>query len=275
MTLAELLSAQLVAAVVLAAAGTLVVLSLNSEQRVADKVEGMNQGRVISAQIEQRLNSSICLYPGEYKVNGATVAVAASSILHAGDNAMVYFADISGKGPSTDVGFQPNLRYLLAPTAGGGRTAGFIDAYRAAQLPTGATYASIPFNFNLGSGTLEDLAAANGPNSIQPTSVLRRVGLGITNAVTGSVSTAVPFFQYWAGGKVGPTDTPIATVNGVIPAAQLDTIGKIRVTYRVLGQSGRNGRQNGAGTTLDDRSNTFSTDIYLRTAPNICGKMRD
>lgn len=275
MTLAELLSAQLVAGIVLAAAGILVILSLNSEQRVSDKVEGLAQGRNVSAQIEQRVNSAICLYPGEYKVNGATAGVAASSILYAGQNQMIFFADISGKGPSTDVGFQPNIRYLVAPTSGTSRSEGFIDAYRAADLPTGATYATIPFNYNLNGSTLAAIAAPGGPNLVPPTSFLRRMGYGITNAVTGAASTPVPFLQYFIAGDIGPTATPIAFVSGAVPAAQLDSIGKIRVSFRVLGQSGKDSSTTSRGTTIDDRTETFVSDIYLRTAPNICGKMRD
>lgn len=271
MTLAELLSAQVVAGVVIAAAGILVVSALRSEQRVSDRVNSVSQGRVVAAQLEQRLNSQVCLYTGEYSINGATASVAAASILNATPDTMIYFADISERatGATNGVGFQPYLRYLIAPTPGMGRTAGFIDAFRAPSNN------QVPFNFGITPATsLANLAAANAATTVAPSSILRRVGTGITTAVGATPGSSLPYFQYWTADNLGPTGTPIAMVGGAIPESQLNTIARIRVNYRVLAQSGNN--QAGSPTasvTRDDRTESFTSDIYLRTTPDICDQL--
>lgn len=269
LTLAELLSAQLVAGVVLAAAGVLVILSLTSEQRVADKVNSISQGRIISTQLEQRLNSQLCLYPGEYTLNGATNGVAATSIVHAGANRIIYFADISERpaGATTGVGFEPYMRYLLAPTSGDGRAGGFLDAYRA---PTTTT---IPFNYQIGPYTsLASLASTAGADNVPPTSLLRRVGAGVSNAVGPTSGAALPYFEYFDKDHLGPNDAPMTITGGALSAAQIESVAKIRVNYRILGQSGKDHAGNGP-TGLDDRTETFATDIFLRTRPNICDQL--
>ncbi len=273
LTLAELLSAQLVAGVVLAAAAMLVVISLKSEQRVSDKVNSASQGRIVAAQVEQRLNSQLCLYPGEYTLNGATNGVAAASIIFAGADRVIYFADISERpsGSTTGVGFQPYLRYLIAPTPGAGRRGGFIDAYRAPSTTT------IPFNYGITPATtLADLAVSSTADSVPPTSILQRIGAGVTNAVTGATTaSALPFFQYFDKDNLGSTGVPITLTNGAIPAGQIETIAKVRANFRILGQSGTDRGNSGSTgvTSLDDRTETFSSDIYLRTTPNICDQM--
>lgn len=271
MTLAELLSAQLVAGVVLAAAGTLVIISLRSEQRISDRVNSTSQGRVVAAQLEQRLNSQVCLYTGEYAINGATASTAAASILNATANNMIYFADISERnvGATNGVGFQPYLRYLQAPTAGTGRSGGFIDAFRA------PTNNKVPFNFVVSpASSLDDLASANATTTVPATSILRRVGTGVTNAVSATDGTALPFLQYWNADNLGPTGTPIALVNGAVPAADLSTIARIRLNYRILAESGNDqARASTATNKIDDRTESFTSDIYLRTTPDICDQL--
>lgn len=271
MTLAELLSAQIVAAVVLAAAGMLVVVSIKQEQRVSDKVNSISQGRIIAAQIEQRLNSQMCLYPGEYKINGATQGTAAASILYAGSDKVIYFADISERpsGSTTGVGFQPNLRYLLAPTASDGRSGGFLDAYRAPSTST------LPFNFGVTPATsLDDLATPSIAANVPPTSILRRMGVGVTNATTGTTGATVPYFQYWDSNNLGPTGVPITLSNGAVPINQINTIGRIRVSFRILGQSGKDSATGSTSARrLDDRTESLSSDIYLRTTPDVCDQL--
>lgn len=275
MTLAELLAAQLVAAVVLAAAGVLVVTSITSERRVADRVNSTSQGRVVAAQLEQRLNSQVCLYTGEYKVNGSTASTAAASILHATPNSMIYFADISERnsGATNGVGFTPYLRYLLAPTPGMGRSGAFVDAYRA------PTNNQVPFNFNLDpSGTgftsLDDLAAVNAPSVLQPIGILHHVGVGVSNAVGATSGTALPFIQYWNADNLGPTGVPIPMTGGAIPGSLLNTIARIRLNYRVLAESGQDqARGTTAQNALDNRTESFTSDIYLRTTPDICDQL--
>ncbi len=267
LTLAELLAAQLVAGVVLGASAILVVSSLRGEQRVSDKVNSVSQGRTIAAQLEQRLNSQVCLFSGEYAISGTTATAAGKSILHASPNTLVYFADISERaaGATNGVGFQPSIRYLEAPTAGTGRRGGFVDSYRS------PTNNSVPFNFNLGGGTLSTLASATGPQTIRPNSILHVVGEGVTNAVNASTGASIPFLQYWASDQLGPTGTPIAMVSGVVPQSQIDSIGRIRVNYRVLAASGND---NGTGPNGgESRTESFSTDIYLRTSPDICDQL--
>lgn len=271
MTLAELLSAQLVAGVVLAAAGTLVIISLRSEQRISDKVSSVSQGRIVAAQIETRLNSQLCLYTGEYAINGATASTAAASILNATPSNLIYFADISerGSGATNGVGFQPFLRYLLSPTPGTGRKGGFIDAYRAPSNN------SIPFNFSITpASSLSDLASGNASTTVPPTSILRAVGTGVTNAVSATDGTSIPFFQYWDADNLGPTGTPIAMVAGAVPDDQLSTIARIRINYRLLAESGNDqAAQSTATKKIDDRTESFTSDIYLRTTPDICDQL--
>jgi hypothetical protein len=269
LTLAELLSAQLVAGFVLAAAGILVISTMRGEQRVSDRVNSVQQGRIIAAQLEQRLNSQVCLYTGEYAINGATASTAAASILQATPNSMIYFADISDKsqGSTSPVGFRPFLRYLLAPTPGMGRAAGFVDAYRSPSNN------AVPFNFNISpKTTLAELAAANSADAVQPT-FLHRVGDGVSNAV-GATGAALPFIQYWTADNLGSTGTPIAMVNGAVPEADLATIARIRLNFRTLAQSGQDQARGSTGNVkLDDRTESFTSDIYLRTTPDICDQL--
>jgi hypothetical protein len=271
MTLAELLSAQLVAGVVLAAAGILVISSLNSEQRISDRVNSVSQGRIVAAQLEQRLNSQICLYTGEYKVNGATANTAAASLLHATPNSMIYFADISERasGATTGVGFKPYLRYLMAPTANAGRNGTFVDAYRA------PSNSAVPFDFGITPATsLDALAAANAVTTVAPNGVLHHVGLGVSNAVGSDGTTRLPFIQYWDADNLGPTGTPIAMVAGAIPETQLNTVARIRLNYRVLAASGKDQITGSTGgSRLDNRTESFTSDIYLRTTPDICDQL--
>ncbi|MFT4050374.1 MAG: hypothetical protein QM648_11155 [Solirubrobacterales bacterium] len=286
-TLAELLSAQIVAGVVLAAAGMLVIISLRSEQQVSDRVNALSIGRTMGDQIQQRLNSQVCLYPGEYMVNGATATASAASIVYAGADGIMYFADISSgvsAGSTTGVGFNPYLRYLIAPTAGSGRYAGFIDAFRPSTPSTNGATAGIgipyKFTFASSSGNIDDLdSLANDPTAtvtMPPTSILSRMGVGVTNATaTGSTGATLPYFQYYTTDNIGPTGVPITLTNGVVPSTQISTIGKIRVNYKILGQSGFDGtnKYSASGARLDDRTESFSQDIFLRTSPDICDQM--
>lgn len=269
LTLAELLTAQLVAGVVLAAAAILVISSMRGEQRVSDKVNSVSQGRTVAAQLEQRLNSQVCLFTGEYSIGSTVATAAAKSILHASPNTMIYFADISERssGATNGVGFQPSIRYLQAPTAGTGRHGGFVDSFRSASNN------SIPFNFNLGGATLASLGAIGGPVAVPPTSVLHRVGDGVTNAVDAGSGAPVPFLQYWTSDQLGPTGVPVTMTGGVVPASEIDRIGRIRVNYRILAASGRDsGLRSGPGA-VENRTESFSSDIYLRTSPDICDQL--
>lgn len=271
-TLAELLSAQVVAVTVLAAAGLMVIISIRSEQRVSDRVNSVTQGRIASNQIRQRISSQVCLYPGEYVVNGSTGVIGAASIVQAGADKILYFADISERasGSTSGVGFLPFLRYLEAPTPGTGRRGGFIDAYRESTGSTGGgpSAGGIPYRFTLD----RSLAQLGAGATSQATSVLQRIGTGVTAATTGTTGATLPYFQYYDVDNLGATGVPITLVNGVVPSDQIETIGRIRVNFRILGENAFDGKTTATGT-LDDRTENFATDIFLRTSPNICDQL--
>jgi type II secretory pathway pseudopilin PulG len=281
MTLVELLTAEMIGGIVITAAIMLVVISFNGSQRVSDRVNSLAQGRILAAQLDQRISSQVCLYSGEYAVNGTTVYTgAADSIVFAGPDKLIFFADIN-KGGSTaatsSVGFTPYMRFLFfdpgpsGPTTGlnavGGRLGSFIDGYRA------PSNSAVPFSYDLtpltGALALEDMGASSTTaNKVVPTSQ-RKIVIGVTNDVTGVAATAVPFFQYWT--VPGPTqgEQPITIAAGAVPTAQLGDIGHIRVNFRILAESGND---KGKGNTNNDiRTASFNSDTYLRTNPSICG----
>jgi len=272
MTLVELLVAELIGGVVITAAITLVFLSFNGSQRVSDRVNSLSQGRVLSAQLEQRINSQVCLYSGEYGINGSTVYTsAADSILYAGPDKMIFFADVnkSGSGGTTSsVGFIPNIRFLYFDPgtntgANAGRKGAFIDGSRAPSTT------SEPFFYSLspltGAGALDAMAVKANADLVTPTDP-RRIVEGVTNGVTGAAgTTALPFFQYWDS-----LGNPIAASDGVVPDAQLGSLGHVRVNFRILAESGKDSASNNTSKG-DRRTASFSSDVYFRTEPNICG----
>lgn len=270
MTLTELLMAELIGGIVITAAIMLVIASFNSSQRVSDRVNSVSQGRILAAQLEQRIGSQVCLYSGEYAVNGTTVYTgAADSILYAGPTYLTFFADINRNGSTastSSVGFTPYIRYLYyqQPTSGSdaGRKGAIYDGYRP------PSNSAAPFSYNLspltGSNALEQMATA-GPTATVP-SVTRQIVQGVTNGTTGVAGTTpLPFFQYWDA-----YDQPIALVNSAVPTSSIGQIGHIRVNYKMLAESGRDSGNNNT-SKLDNRTAQFSSDIYLRTNPDICG----
>lgn len=274
MTLIELLTAELIAGIVMTAALMLVVMSFTGSQRVSDRVNSLSQGRILAAQIDQRISSQVCLYSGEYAVNGTTVYTgAADSIVFAGPDKMIFFADINKSGSTaatSSVGFIPYLRFLYfdeGPTTGAsaGRKGGFVDGYRA---PSTAT---VPFSYALnpltGSNALDTLGTKAGADQVNPTTA-RKIVEGVTSDVTGSTGgTLLPFFEYWDN-----SDTPITGTGGIVPTARLGDIGHIRLNFRILAESGKDeAKSTGIGKGLDVRTASFNTDTYLRTNPNICG----
>lgn len=275
MTLVELLTAELIGGVVITAAIMLVVISFNGSQRVSDRVNSLSQGRILSQQIDQRLGSQVCLYSGEYAVNGATVYTgAADSIIFAGPDKMIFFADVNKGGATSStnsVGFTPYMRWLyfnvgdtsVSARLGAYRTGYFVDGY----LAPGNT--TVPFSYDLspltGANALDTLGTTAGAGVVNP-SVARRIIEGVTNDVTGVTSnTKLPFFQYY-----DTSDAPILGAGGVVPTAQLGDIGHIRVNFKVLAESGNDsGKQNTSAN--DVRTASFNADTYLRTNPSICG----
>jgi hypothetical protein len=280
MTLVELLTAEMIGGIVITAAIMLVVISFNGSQRVSDRVNSLSQGRILAAQLDQRISSQVCLYSGEYAVNGTTVYTgAADSIVFAGADKLIFFADINKSGSTaatSSVGFTPYMRFLFfdpgpaGPTQGlnavGGRLGSFIDGYRA------PSNSSVPFSYDLtpltGALALEDMGASSTTaNKVTPSNQ-RKIVIGVTNDVTGVAATALPFFQYWS--VPGPSgEQPITLAAGAVPTASLGDIGHIRVNFRILAESGND---NGKGNTKNDvRTASFNSDTYLRTNPSICG----
>lgn len=269
MTLIELLTAELIGGIVITAAIMLVMSSLNSSQRVSDRVNSISQGRILAAQIEQRVGSQVCLYSGEYAINGATnYTGAADSIIYAGPTNLTFFADINKNGvtsSTSSVGFTPYIRFLYfqLPTGGVGaeRKGAIYDGYRA------PSNSSLPFSYNLsplsGANALDQMKYA-APSTVMPTTT-RPIVQGVTNATTGAVGTTpVPFFQYW-----NTNDVLITGAGGVVPTPQLGDIGHVRVNFKILAESGNDSAR--GNTNLDKRTASFSSDIYLRTNPSICG----
>lgn len=272
MTLVELLTAEAIGGIVITAAIMLVIASFNSSQRVSDRVNAVSQGRILAAQIEQRINSQVCLYSGEYAVNGTTVYTgAADSIIYAGPTNLIFFADINKNGATSatsSVGFIPYIRYLYfdtGPTTGTNafRKGSFVDG----QLSPSTT--AVPFSYNLspltGADALEKWGATN-PAAVTPTTT-RKIVEGVTSDVTGT-TTKLPFFQYWD--VDGNSITGITGNGGVVPTASLGAIGHIRVNFKILAESGKDSADFNR-SALDKRTASFNSDIYLRTNPSICG----
>lgn len=274
MTLVELLTAELIGGIVITAAIMLVVISFNGSQRVSDRVNSLSQGRVLAAQMEQRLNSQVCLYAGEYSLDGVTnYTTSADSILFASANKIIFFADVGRNGSTattSSVGFVPNIRYLYfdpgptGPSAGqnAGRKGTFIDGQRP------PLNSAVPFNFDVPTGVtgFESFASPSGQAGLPATST-RIVVEGVTNDVTGVTNAPLPFFQYW---DTSENPLPITVGGGALAQTALETIGHIRFNFRILAESGRDsGAQN--TSNQDIRTASFNSDIVLRTNPSICG----
>lgn len=276
MTLVELLTAEAIGGIVITAAIMLVVISFNGSQRVSDRVNSLSQGRILAAQIEQRINSQVCLYSGEYSVNGTTVYTgAADSIVYAGNDKLIYFADVNkggSTGTTSSVGFTPHLRFLYydaGATSGtsAGRMGTFFDGSRA------PTNTASPYMYSLspltGANALEQMGLPANANQVSPTTTRRIINQGVSQAVSGA--TGLPFFQYYKPGATGATSELLITMaSGAVPTPELGNISHIRVNFRILAESGNDtGRRN--TSTVDDRTASFNSDIYFRTNPSICG----
>jgi hypothetical protein len=277
MTLIEVLSAEIIGGIVISAAIVMVLISMNSAARVTDRVNGAAQGRVAMELIQQRLHSQTCLFADEYYVNGSTPSTGSQvAFVHADPSQLAFFADIGATGGATGytggVGFQPQLRYLYydsGPTTGqqAFRRGGLLEGYRP------ATTTVQPFNFNVGpTGTdpIGQLWTVNNINATanRPTRVTR-LALGVTNDVTGVLNTPIPLFTYYDSNNVLVTMT-----SGAVPTAQLGDIARVNVSFRIVGESGKDSAAGKVGATgpsnLDRRMTAFSEDSYLRTSANSC-----
>ncbi len=268
MTLVELLTAELIGGVVITAAIMLVVISFNGSQRVSDRANSLSQGRTLAAQMEQRINSQICMYGGEYAINGTTIYDrSAASIVYASRDKLIYFADLGG---STGTGsLSPRLRTLYYdPGASGatstGRLGTFVDGINS------PTTSAVPFNFTLPVNSVELMGIPANGSAFSPATSRKIVGSGVTSVVSGG--TTKPFFEYYTPvSPTGVTETPISfNGSGAIPTTELGAISHVRVNFKILAESGNDtAKQN--SSTLDDRTADFRSDVYFRTTPSICG----
>ncbi len=274
-TLTELLVSILIGGIVMTAAISLVLLSLNSSQRISDRVQGLSDGRLTMVQLQQRLHSISCLASGEYSINGTTNFTAANALVYAGPTELVYFADISNGNGATNVansvGFLPYMRYLNLDNGATGRAAGrrtrLTDGFRVPSTTTAPYAYTLPT-----SATTTDLTglAQSSKIVLAPPTTNKALTELITNAVTGSTSATLPLFQYFDGPTV-----EIVPSNDVgapyVAWSRINEIDHIRVNYRMLADSGNDQADSTtANSPADNRTSTFSDDIYMRSSAGDC-----
>ncbi|MFY9265167.1 MAG: hypothetical protein WAO61_07055 [Solirubrobacterales bacterium] len=277
-SLIELQVAELIGGVVVTAAISMMIIAVNSAQRVSDRVNAAATGRSGMEQIQQQLRSQTCMFPGEYSVNGTTPPTGAvASIVHAADGKLVYFGDLGATGAGTTgsgaVAFQPQLRYLYAvnPGATGGseaRKATIVEGFRSSADTTA------PFDFSIApAASLAQLASATTINSVNPTQ--RRLVLdGVTNMVSetaavGATGPTVAYFRYFDANDT--QITPSAAI-GAVSSDNLPLIARVTVGFKVLGAGFKDdSRDSGSTATASDkRTAVFKNDIYLRTVVDRC-----
>lgn len=262
-TLLELQVAELIGGFVITAAIMMMIVAVNSSNRVTDRVNAAQTGRTAMEQIQQRLRSQTCLFPLEYAVNGATSDDGGqASIVHAGDYKLVFFGDIGNTGGTTNatggVGFVPQLRYLYLVTDATGRRGTLVDGWRK------ASNSKAPFNFAITpASAISELATAAMINAVPPTT-LRAMGDGIT-----SIGPTVPIFNYYDAN--GATIAMTGTSGKAVPFAALGSIARVRIGIKVLGLTGKDAASPaGASAVADNRTASFQNDIYLRTVADRC-----
>lgn len=269
-TLLELQVAELIGGFVITAAIMMMVVAVNSSNRVTDRVNAAATGRVAMEQIQQRLRSQTCLFPLEYKVNGATsTAGAQASIVHADTERIVFFGDVGASGGATNVsgsvGFQPQLRYIYLVTEATGRRGTLVEGWRS------ATTTSAPFNYNIApAGSLDALASVNGINSVPPTT-RRSLADGIMamvaeTAPVGATAPTVPLFRYFDANDVQIGESAAI---GAIPTDRLGSISKVVVGFQIAGLTNKDSA-GGSTNVVDRRTATFRNEIYLRTVADRC-----
>ena len=168
-SLLELQVAELLGGFVIATALMMMIVAVNASDRVTDRVNAAQVGRISMEQVQQRVRSQTCLFPGEYAVNGSTLAAGAqASIIHAGDQKIVFIGDLSATGGATNVtgsvGFRPQMRYIYLVTDSTGRRGRLVEGWR------NATTTTAPYNFNISPSVnfnaLANAAAMNGVRAV-------------------------------------------------------------------------------------------------------------
>lgn len=269
-SLMELLVADLIGGFVITAAITMLVVAFNSANRVNDRVNAAQTGRVAMEQIVQRVRSQTCLFPLEYKVNGSTALTGSqASIVHADTEKLVYFGDVGATGGASNVaggvGFRPQLRYLYLVTDATGRRGTLVEGWRS------ATTTSSPFNYTITpASSLESLASVGTMALVGPTSK-RAIAGGIGNMVSesapvGATAPTVPLFRYYDAADVQIAED--VTI-GAIPTSELGDITRVTVGFKVFGLTSKDNAE-GSSSQTDRRTATFRNEIYLRTIADRC-----
>lgn len=268
----ELQVAELIGGFVITAAIMMMIVAINSANRVTDRVNAAQVGRTAMEQIQQRMRSQTCLFPGEYKVNGGTAGTGSqASIVHADTERIVFIGDIGSTGGATNVtgsvGFRPQLRYIYLVTEATGRRGRLVEGWR----DSSSTSATGPYNFSITpASSMAALASVSGINGLAPTTV-RAMADGVTSIVSetaavGATGPTVALFRYYDA-----SDTQIgeSASIGAIPTAQLGAITRVTVGFKIVGASGTD--QKGTGpTAVDKRTASFRNEIYLRTIADRC-----
>lgn len=270
----ELQVAELIGGFVITAAIMMMVVAVNSSNRVTDRVNAAQVGRTAMEQIQQRMRSQTCLFPGEYTINGGTAGTGSqAAIVHADTEKIVFIGDIGATGGATGVtggvGFRPQLRYIYLVTEATGRRGRLVEGWRTSTVPV--TSSTGPYNFNVSPATtMASLASVSGINGVPPTNV-RAIADGVTSivgetAAAGATGPTVPLFRYYNAADVQIAENGAI---GAIPTTQLGAITKVTVGFKIVGASGTD--QKGSGpTALDKRTASFRNEMYLRTIADRC-----
>lgn len=273
-SLLELQVAELIGGFVITAALTMMIVAVNSSNRVTDRVNAAQVGRTTMEQIQQRIRSQTCLFPGEYTLNGSTAGTGSqAAIIHADTEKIVFIGDIGSTGGATNVtgsvGFKPQLRYIYLVTDATGRQGRLLEGWRTST--SSATSGTGPYNFSITPATtFAALASVSGINGLAPTNV-RAMADGVTSIVSetaavGATGPTVPLFRYYDAADVQIGESAAI---GAIPTSQLGAITKVTVGFKIVGASGKD--QKGSGpTAVDKRTASFRNEIYLRTIADRC-----
>lgn len=266
-SLLELQVAELIGGFVITAAIMMMIVAVNSANRVTDRVNAAQVGRTAMEQIQQRMRSQTCLFPGEYKINNVTASVGSqASIVHADTEKIVFIGDLGTAGGATGTGgFRPELRYIYLVTDATGRGGRLVEGWRLATNP------NAPYNFNISPATsFGGLAPVSGIDAVAPTT-LRAMADGVTSIVSetaavGATGPVVPLFRYYdaADAQIGES----ASI-GAIPTSQLGAIARVTVGFKIVGASGKDQVGSGA-TAADKRTASFRNEIYLRSLVDRC-----
>lgn len=268
-SLLELQVAELIGGFVITSAILMMIVAVNSSNRVTDRVNAAQVGRNAMEQVQQRLRSQTCLFPLEYKVNGSTTSTGAlASIVHADGDKIIFIGDIANTVAPTSSGggidFRPQLRYIYLVPDATGRRGTLVEGWRSASTTTS------PYNYVLTPLSSFDQMASVAGAASKPPERYRAMADGVGNMVAetapvGATAPTVPLFRYFDAADVAiAEDSSI----GAIPTSELGGIAKITVGFKVFGLTNKDAV--GPSNTDDRRTATFRNEIYLRTVADRC-----